>query len=210
MSVGDVIEVSRVLVGGGEANLFNDVYVISKADPSTPNVFDYSMRSVPPTAPDPQPYPLTPRFVTYAQTRRVGTESNLLDLYKNSAFILPEPQGSISVVGQETAPVFPGWIFRDNAIRHKDGIPTDLAGSASHSTAVRMHGLAEASLESNIIDVEASSPIQILSPFSRVRTFNNIGASGVPVFGTDLTVTPPHQFDEAVKAIDDILTVCFL
>lgn len=203
LSVGDVIKTSNIISNGNSVNLYNGTYPVSEIVDAT--TFHYQLRTVPPFAVDSPPYLITAVYLVYGQTRRALLEGNLLDMDQNTPYTYPVPQGSISVVAQTDVEVIPGWVIRDNIIRHTDGIPTNLTGLFIFSNGLRMSGLSSCLLESNTIDLEAPHLLQILNPNKNIHTFQNRKLSGELAPG--YLESTGKTLDDAITAIEDVLSI---
>ncbi len=203
LSVGDIVDVSTVLVGGSLANVYNATFAVT----DVPSGSTFRFRLPPaPSIPDPDPGSVGKYSVRW-QTRRVVMESNLVDLYRVDQYSFSVPTGALTyITPQSDVPrEFPGWIVRENVFRHTDGVPADPHNLTVFPPAVRLTSLDGALVEQNLSDLQAAFPFQFLYP-QNVRTFNNQTSGGGLLQGEE--VAPGIKtYDELSTLIDDVLTM---
>ena len=212
--VGDAVNIEGILVGVSPNNVFNDDFFVTSVVSATK--FQYRLTSS--TSLTPTIGALPPSYLVYWETRRTIIEGNAVDLYKISQYTGAAPEGFVGIVGGvsptgKALTRFPGWVFRENLVRHTDGIPTNLAGvvsPAGYSYAIGMLGLDGGVVDSNVVDVENSFPLQYASPRTKVQTFNNLTAAGKPVLGSNVSFigsTPEESMDAFLSRIEDAMFV---
>lgn len=213
LSPGDIVELTNVFDTDSTVNpslIFNGVFPVESA---TSNKFRYRLPSVPSVLPtNPQPSsPLRPRYRSFWSTKRGIIEGNCIDLYQINQYTAITPQGCITVATQKERPGFPGWVYRDNLVRHTDGFAQNLTSVGELSNALRMTGLNGALLHSNLVDVTAPSALQCPQPNIGISSKLNTTMSGSVVRAADIPSSgQPVALDDYSTAIDDALSLCLL
>ena len=213
LAEGDIVRITGVtstgFPGPVEDPQYNGPFFVTRVVSATR--FQYQLDSYPifpPTSAQAATYEV------YSQTKRAVLESNCVDLCANTPNTLPNPQGCISVQGQNVRPTFPAWVVQDNLFRHTDGIPTNLTAGyfGGLSPAVRMTGLNGGVVQSNLIDLESPYPLQYLRtklpPPNNPSSMNNTSMAGKLFRGGNFPFggnAPDSIFDDLLTKIEDSL-----
>lgn len=209
---GDLVKLELIRAHGGPDPTYNKVFSVESVNPTDPKKFRVRLYQIPSFPPDnPQPGGAdTPNYFAYWQTKRALIENNLIDLYKVDQYSYSTPQACISVIAQNTLTEFPGWLFRENIIRHFDSIPTNKAGVSELSVGLRMSGLGSPVIDSNLINVDNPFPFQYLEPREEIQSNNNTTIEGKDLRGAGYPAssnTPDQMLDDWLSRIEDCLVL---
>ena len=208
LSPGNIVSILGALTGPTHTpnNPYNGEFLVESTSSHT--TFRYRMTA---DSGGPADAPTVANPIQYAgrwDTRRLDIERNLFDVYSVSLYSGMFPRGVLGDGELVASPfLFNKWTLRENLIRHPNGQPS----SSNISVGIRIKGINGLLAQENLIDLEASNPIQQLSSVN-FACFNNMTMSGKLVPGH--TVTSPdvvtQKDGELAIWVDEAMTMALI
>jgi hypothetical protein len=202
---GDVVYLEGILEPGQPANsgVFIGRFTIRNVNQGS-NTFDYDTKTVPAGNPSLGTFPL-PNFFYVFRWPRIVFESCQFDDWVRRTTSFGFSRGILGAPADDSATgpnvILPDWLVRENAFRHVDGIPSEVASDQ----AVVIANTDGAVVDSNLISL-SGTPLVEYKRAQNVMAFGNRTETGAWIRGW---FAPTGQYLEDITTrIEDVTSIC--